>query len=191
MPGHISAVSKGRIVRHLDASLNKPSQALLDRYVAGDSLTEIGVEELVVPPDAADHSDIDFFGADPDKSYWHDIPRKQEIARAAYSLALTIARSHTPPKPVITYWIAEVEDFHATVSETDLEVHVFLLTPVPKNEIKHDPPLPGIDERMWDVGTDAYIDKIVARYKTIGYEPEKLETVANIEGVKMLRLIGY
>jgi hypothetical protein len=123
---------------------------------------------------------------------------EDDIVRGAYIQAIKMALAPERPqlaKPIVSYWIitdAPPHTFQIFVAETDREVHVMILTPRPKKvpgTPPKDPNKYGI-ERMFVVGSEAWIDGIVSKYQGGEYPGERFP-VEGSEGIDCLRVVSY
>ena len=219
MPGFLTNVVKGGFCGRSDqrlshhpvetvADFRKRLELLRDRFVKGIPLEEIagqlvgvGHDELVArnPVDIA-HSKDEFFGDDPARCFFPNMPgdSEDEIVRGAFIRALDIALLPAPPsapKPVVTYWIVTgradgaSDAIEAFVAETEAEVHVLLLTPEPVH-VPKPPPGGDIREKMYVVATTQRIQEIGQGFQQVGY-PAIPVTVPGTTGVGCLQVIGY
>jgi hypothetical protein len=149
------------------------------------------------PSEHVPHARDEFFG-DGAKAYFPDVAGDEEdaIMRGAYYQAIQMATApEGDAKPIVSYWIitdAPSTQFEVFVSETDREVHVMILTPRPQKVPGSPPKNPNkyIVERMYVVGTTAWIDSIVAKYQGGAY-PAKRFPAEGGTGIECLQVVSY
>jgi hypothetical protein len=179
MPGRLTTITKGTFLGNADDQLLTPTLDHLRWFESDKGLTKIGQDNEVIEPGAEGHSDDEFFGSDPNKAFFPDIPsdETQDIVRGAYiqALRLSLYKNYADrelrerPKPVVSYWIVtgpagEGESrFEAYTIDSGLEVHVFIVTPDPQNAPTPPTAEYSIDERIWLTGTQAWVDEVKAR----------------------------
>jgi hypothetical protein len=186
-------------------------QELLDWFMSPDpevrkhvhhasTVASSGKDQLVATNEGERiHTRDEFFG-DGDKAYFPDIPGDMEddIIRGAYCqaiyLALNALKNSQKPKPIISYWIVTdgpTNLMECFVSETELEIHVLILTPRP---VEHGKPPKDPNrsflEKMFVVSTEARIAQIIARYPKV-YADTRTTPVKATPGVQCLQVVGY
>jgi hypothetical protein len=185
----VATIVKARLIRLIDIRLKSPTEALKQELFQVPSFSELADAAGLLEVTTAHHIDVEALGDDQRDAWWGDQAHKDGIIRAGYRKAFQLALESQPPKPIVTYWIREVPRFEVVVAETPLEVHVFWLTP------KAPPPTPPpagreFNENMWLVATDQRITDVKALLPT-GYQVDPVEDFADINGVQILRLVGY
>jgi hypothetical protein len=207
MTGRLSMVSRGKFIDHVDNALSNPDEALLRAHegVTLDQLVELGEKIRTIPNDQHVHTNIQFLGDDPTQGFFPpsklipDFAGKSAILTSAYIQALRVALYSNPdaapdlrvPRkvalPIKTYWITGVDYFeiYVSLSNSDSEVHVLLMTPDPENVPKK--PSIGTPENMWAIATD---DRIKHLYEEIPKEYGAAPPFS-IKQAQCLKLWGY
>lgn len=209
MTGRLSTVERGKHLDTTDEALSKPSVELLLKLekTPPGKFTAFGRQFLKLSSDPKDvhHIEKEFLGDDPSKASFPPkgaIPRsdtKLAILHAAYIQALRVALYNRPdanppthersePLPIVTYWIAGVPQFevYVSLSSTDREVHVLILTPTPHREIKP-PPYGGRPENIWAIATNARIEELRNKIPETYGRPN----VTEINGTRCQKLMSY
>jgi hypothetical protein len=208
MTGRLSTVERGRHIDTTDLALRNPSERLLrslETIPLGD-FTDFGRKELGLSKDPRDihHVEEEFLGdATPSASFPPNskIPgtaQKQAILHSAYIQALRVAlykdpdaKRPTPRKPalpIVSYWISGVPHYevYVTLSSTDQEVHVMIMTPTSKTPVKPNN-LGGRHENIWALGTDDRIDELRNQFPD-GWSKYD---VIDIKGTRCQKLMSY
>jgi hypothetical protein len=143
------------------------------------------------------HTSDEFFGDNPAQCFFPGMAgdSEDEIVRGAYIQAIELAKVSSPPKPIVSYWIingrkaTDPDGFEVFVSETDLEVHVLLLTPMPVNV--PEPPDVGRPEDMYVISTTQRVLDIDQSWPNKPGYPRKRVTMSGTVGVDCMRVMGY
>lgn len=163
------------------------------------TMTTEGKDQLVATsPGHVIHAKDEFFG-DGAQAYFPSMlgDTEDEIVRGGYMKAIELALAANPPKPIVSYWIinglgpSDAEAFQVFVSDTPLQVHVLISTPLPANDRRKAPDDPNraLVENMFVVNRTQGIDLIVSRYGS-GY-PIHRKAVPGTTGIECLQVVGY
>ena len=186
--GKLSTVVRGRFIDTVDRVLKSPTEDLLEKHLAMslEKYLEFGKQYGFIHAGTEYHADQEFFGDASPAAYFPpkqgstpDSAGKVGVLVSGYIEALRIAVYKDPhpqdgsdpvPRdetlPIVSYWITEQPRFevYASLSSTDREVHLFILTPEPSHHLsEEDAPEQGIDENMWAIADRVRIDELHAR----------------------------
>jgi len=183
----------------------KTGKAALSMLKHATTLTVKGDDRKVAEtPEEQKHTDVEFFGTNAAKCFFPGLlpNTPDDMVRGAYIRAIELALGPPlplrPAKPIVSYWIingrkdTDPDGFEAFVAETEHEVHVLLLTPMPVNV--PDPPAVGRTEDMYIVSTTTRIQDIDKKWpQTAGYgHPRpKIPMPGTTAGVECLQVMGY
>lgn len=185
----VATIVKAKLIRLIDARLQKPTEELQRELFEIPALSDVARQAGLLSVTTEHHINIEALGPEREGAWWGEQSHKDGIVRAGYRKAFALALQSCPPKPIVTYWIREVPRFEVVVAETPREVHVFWLTP------EAPPPTPPphgseFNEDMWLVATDQRIDEVKSLLPA-DYYVDPLEEFKDIDGVQIMRLVGY
>ncbi|HZR83416.1 MAG TPA: hypothetical protein VFD92_20140 [Candidatus Binatia bacterium] len=187
MPESLFLITKGRIITNADLNLRHPTHALYEglraipRMSDRAALPEFGVLRESDKP----HVDDEFFG----KKWWPEIQHKEDIVREGYLKAMKLSLAHAIQKPIVSYWITGLPKFEVMVAESDHQITVFLLTPLPP-EPQLPPAEKTYDENLWLIAAEERIAELRDAHPA-AYEMAKLEEPTTTVGIRCLRAKGF
>jgi hypothetical protein len=182
--GKLSTVVRGKFIQTVDDVFADLTQTatLLDEHekmTIADYLA-FGKKWGFIRTGTEDHADKEFFGDSLPYAYFPpgggvpDALGKIGVLVSGYIQALRLAVYKNPyPKngdpriprnptlPIVSYWITEQKHFevYASLSSTELEVHLHILTPEPSHHVQN-PPAQGEDENMWAIAAEDRIKQL-------------------------------
>jgi hypothetical protein len=216
MAGVLTNVVKGSMIGNADNRLRQRTgetaadyecrlKELLSWLTAGKpllehatTLTTCGKDRKVADGNAEKDHVNEFLGDPPQPCFFPNMlgDSEDDIVRGGYIQAIQLALGTSPPKPIVSYWIitgrqdTDLDGFEVFVAESDREVHVLILTPMPAfNPV---PPLNGRQEDMFIVATTQRIQDIDQNVwpKGAGY-PRTPSPLPGTVGVGCLRVLSY